>query len=157
MRSSAATGPVAIVFGPEDHGLSNADLRHCQRLCAIDSHEAYASLNLAQAVLLVCWELRRAIREDPAPAQSAAAAPAGEVAALLDHLQTALLRIGYLNPQNPDHIMLALRGILGRAVLSAHDVRMLRGLARQIDWAATQAAAKPTARRSPRTGTRSRA
>lgn len=135
----AAAGPVAIVFGPEDHGLSNADLRHCQRLCAIDTSDEYASLNLAQAVLLVCWELRRAARDAmPAPAP-VDAAPAGEVAALLDHLQAALLRIGYLNPQNPSHVMLALRGLFGRAMLTTHDVRLLRGLARQIEWAAGQA------------------
>jgi tRNA C32,U32 (ribose-2'-O)-methylase TrmJ len=73
----AAAGPVAIVFGPEDHGLSNTDLRHCQRLCAIDTSDEYASLNLAQAVLLVCWELRRAARDAmPAPAPVDAARPA---------------------------------------------------------------------------------
>ena len=154
----AAAGPVAIVFGPEDHGLSNTDLRHCQRLCAIDTSDAYASLNLAQAVLLVCWELRRAARAGaPDAAVASAAAPAAEVAALLDHLQSALLRIGYLNPQNPDHIMHALRGILGRAAVTEHDVRLLRGLARQIEWAAGRAAAAPTPEnRLPVTGRRSR-
>jgi tRNA/rRNA methyltransferase len=133
----AAVGPVAVVFGPEDHGLSNADLRVCQRLCAIDTSAAYASLNLAQAVLLVCWELRRAARAERAAA-ALTAAPAGEVAALLDHLQAALLRIGYLNPQNPDHLMHALGAIFGRAALTPHDVRLLRGMARQIDWAAAR-------------------
>ncbi|HSQ00908.1 MAG TPA: TrmJ/YjtD family RNA methyltransferase [Candidatus Dormibacteraeota bacterium] len=154
----ATAGPVAILFGPEDHGLSNADLRHCQRLCAIDSSDDYASLNLAQAVLLVCWELRRAARAGLPADPAAAAAPAGEVAALLDHLQAALLNIGYLNPQNPEHIMLALRGILGRAAVTAHDVRILRGLARQIDWAARRAEADslPVDHRSPVTGHRSR-
>lgn len=136
----AATGPLAIVFGPEDHGLSNADLRHCHRLCAIDTSAAYPSLNLAQAVLLVCWELRRAARAGAPPADGVPVAPAAEVAALLDHLRAALLRIGYLNPQNPDHIMFALRGILGRAALTPHDVRLLRGMARQMEWAGGRAA-----------------
>jgi tRNA/rRNA methyltransferase len=149
IAAHAAAGPVAVVFGPEDHGLSNADLRHCQRLCAIATSGAYASLNLAQAVLLVCWELRRAVRGGGAAAPPADLAPAGEVAALLDHLQGALLRIGYLNPQNPEHIMLALRGLLGRAGLTGHEVRLLRGLARQIDWAAARAAAPVAAGRSP--------
>lgn len=138
IASRAAAGPVAVVFGPEDHGLGNADLRHCQRLCAIDTSAAYASLNLAQAVLLVCWEVRRAVRAG-APAAVGPAAPAGEVGALLDHLQAALLRIGYLNPQNPAHVMHALRDILGRAGLTPQDVRVLRGMARQIEWAAARA------------------
>lgn len=150
----ATDGPVAVLFGPEDHGLSNADLRHCQRLCAIDTSEAYASLNLAQAVLLVCWELRRAARGAVPGAGAEPAAPAGEVAALLDHLQAALLRIGYLNPQNPEHVMLALRGILGRAAVTAHDVRLLRGLARQIEWAARRADLAADGDRSPVTGPR---
>src|SRR5690606_9872842 len=50
---AAAHGPVALLFGPEDHGLSNDDLRHCQRLMTIDTSALYPSLNLAQAVLLV--------------------------------------------------------------------------------------------------------
>jgi tRNA/rRNA methyltransferase len=151
----AGVGPVAIVFGPENHGLSNDDLRHCHRLCAIATSADYASLNLAQAVLLVCWELRRAAGAASQASDAVAAAPAGEVAALLDHLQAALLRIGYLNPQNPDHIMLALRGMLGRAALTSHDVRTLRGIARQIEWAASRAEAVSVPNPSPVTGHRS--
>ncbi|MFN8640658.1 MAG: RNA methyltransferase [Candidatus Binatia bacterium] len=135
-RASAA--PVAILFGPEDHGLSNADLRHCHRLCAIATSDDYASLNLAQAVLLVCWELRRASGRAAGAGVAVPAAPADAVAAMFDHLQAALQRIGFLNPQNPEHVMFALRGLLGRAAPTAQEVRIVRGLARQIDWAATQ-------------------
>lgn len=138
----ARRGPVAFLFGPEDHGLSNADLRHCQRLCAIDTSAEYASLNLAQAVLLVCWELRRAAgSRTPAAAPAVAAAPAAAVEALYDHLRAALEQIGFLNAQNPEHIMFALRGLFGRAALSAHEVRILRGMARQMEWAAGRRAA----------------
>lgn len=140
MLARRAGGPVAILFGPEDHGLSNADLRHCQRLCAIDSSAEYPSLNLAQAVLLVCWELRRAAGRAAAPA-AMTAAPAAAVEALFDHLQAALGRIGFLNPQNPEHIMFALRGLFGRTALSAQEVRILRGVARQMEWAASRRAA----------------
>ena len=136
----AATAPVAVLFGPEDHGLSTTDLRHCQRLCAIDTSDAYASLNLAQAVLVVCWELRRAAGAGRRAAAATVPAPAGDIAALFDHLQAALLLIGFLNRQNPEHLMFALRGLLGRAAPTAHEVQILRGMARQIDWAAQQAA-----------------
>ncbi|MBX3027983.1 TrmJ/YjtD family RNA methyltransferase [bacterium] len=149
MVARAATGPLAIVFGPEDHGLSNADLRHCHRVCAIDTSAAYPSLNLAQAVLLVCWELRRAAQAGAPAVGGAPVAPAAEVAALLAHLRAALLRIGYLNPQNPDHVMHALRGILGRATLTPHDVRLLRGMARQMEWAGSRAAGTPSAGAAP--------
>ena len=138
LLAQAATAPVAVLFGPEDHGLSNTDLRHCQRLCSIDTSDAYPSLNLAQAVLLVCWELRRAWRAGaPAARAPVAAAPAAEVEALYDHLQEALLRIGFLNRQNPEHLMFALRALFGRAALTTPEVRMLRGLARQMSWAAS--------------------
>lgn len=152
----AASGPVAVLFGPEDHGLSNADLRHCHRFCAIDTSDAYASLNLAQAVLLVCWELRRAASAGAAAAVPEPAAPAATVAALFEHLQAALLRIGFLNPQNPEHVMFALRGLLGRAAPTAHEVRVLRGMARQIDWAAGEMTPDSTTRRAPGAGRRRR-
>lgn len=142
LLARAAAGPVAILFGPEDHGLSNADLRHCDRLCAIDTSAAYASLNLAQAVLLVCWELRRAATGTAADVDAGEPpAPAAALAGLFDHLQAVLLRIGFLNPQNPEHVMHALRGLLGRAAPTGHEVRILRGIARQIEWAARPAVA----------------
>ena len=56
---AAAGGPVALVFGPEDHGLSNAELDQCQKFVTLPTSSAYASLNLAQAVLLCCYELLR--------------------------------------------------------------------------------------------------
>jgi tRNA/rRNA methyltransferase len=130
----ARRGRVALVFGPEDHGLTNDDLKHCQRLIQIDTSPDYPSLNLAQAVLLCCYELRRAAQAG-APAKNALEpAPAADVEFLFERLQSAFLRIGFLNPQNPDHIMFALRRVLGRAQLEASDIRIFLGLARQIEW-----------------------
>jgi tRNA/rRNA methyltransferase len=137
----AAAGPVAILFGPEDHGLANDDLKPCQRLLAIDTSPDYPSLNLAQAVLLCCYELRRAARVGlPAPA-ALPLAPAAALELLFDRLQRALLRVGFLNPQNPDHIMFAIRELLGRAGLDEAEVRVLLGLARQIEWYARSGSA----------------
>jgi len=132
----ACRGRVALVFGPEDHGLSNRDLKTCQRLAAIETGSDYRSLNLAQAVLLACYELRRAAagaRKDSARSRPVPA-PAGRVEFLMQRLERAFLQIGFLNPQNPDHIMLAIRRLFGRASLEAHDVNILLGLARQIEW-----------------------
>ena len=148
LRQAAAAGPVAVVFGPEDHGLSNDDLRHCPRLCTLDTDPAYASLNLAQAVLLVCWTLRRAVRAGAAPA-GAPAEPAAfaELAGLEAHWRAVLDAIGFLNDQNPEHILHTLRALLGRAVPTAREVRVLRGIARQIGWAHGRAGGARRARR----------
>ena len=129
----AAGGSVALLFGPEDHGLSNEDLKHCHRLITIGANPAYPSLNLAHAVLLCCYELRRAAHRN-VRAGDLEPVPAADTERLFERLQAAFLSIGFLNPQNPDHIMFALRRVLGRAGLEARDVRILLGLARQIEW-----------------------
>jgi tRNA/rRNA methyltransferase len=131
---SARNGPVALVFGPEDHGLTNADLTHCQRLITIPTAEEYSSLNLAQAVLLCCYEIRLAAGSGREVPQREPLAPAAEVEFALDRLQESFLRIGFLNPDNPNHIMFAFRRVFGRAGLEERDVRILLGLARQIEW-----------------------
>jgi tRNA/rRNA methyltransferase len=130
----AAAGSVAIVFGPEDHGLSNDDLKACQRLLRIDASADYPSLNLAQAVLLCCYELRRAAGVVPRRRRAVPLASAARTEFLFARLQAALLRIGFLNPQNPDHIMFALRRLIGRAGLEVPELRILLGLTRQIEW-----------------------
>jgi len=132
--AQARHGPVALVFGPEDHGLTKADLKHCQRLITIATGADYPSLNVAQAVLLCCYELRRAACAGHVAARQEVPAAAAEVDFALARLQEGLLRIGFLNPENPDHIMFGLRRMFGRAVLEERDVRILLGLARQIDW-----------------------
>jgi tRNA/rRNA methyltransferase len=134
MIGHARRGKVALLFGPEDHGLTNDDLKHCQRLIAIDTCADYPSLNLAHAVLLCCYELRRAALADTPPRSGVEPAPAADVEFLFERLQSAFLRVGFLNPQNPDHIMFALRRVFGRAELEGSDVRILLGLARQIEW-----------------------
>jgi TrmH family RNA methyltransferase len=137
LLASAVRGRVAVLFGPEDHGLTNEDLRYCNRQIRIDTDPAYASLNLAQAVLLVGAALRRAATAGRASAvREVEPAPAAAVERMYQHLQRALLSIGFLHPQNPEHIMFAVRRLLGRTQLEDHEVRILLGIARQIEWAA---------------------
>lgn len=136
--SRAARGPVAIVFGQEDHGLTNDDLRFCQRLIAIPTAPEYPSLNLAQAVLVICYELRRVAFGGRFERPPRDLAPAADVEFALARLQESFLRIGFLKAENPDHIMFALRRIFGRAGLEPRDVRILLGLARQIEWYARE-------------------
>lgn len=145
MVDHARRGKVALLFGPEDHGLTNDDLKHCQRLIVIETSADYPSLNLAQAVLLCCYELRRAAATSGTPTKGRPGpASAADVELLFERLQSAFLRIGFLNPQNPDHIMFAFRRLFGRAELEASDVRILLGLARQIDWYGRQGSGRPS-------------
>jgi TrmH family RNA methyltransferase len=130
--AAAADNRVALVFGPEDHGLSNEDLKACQQLIAIPANPTYPSLNLAHAVMVCCYELFVAAGRAPTAAQELA--PAAHVELMFQKLQSAFRSIGFLHPDNPDHIMFAFRRFLGRAQLEPRDVRILLGLARQIEW-----------------------
>lgn len=132
--AAAAANRVALVFGPEDHGLSNDDLTVCQQLITIPAAPAYPSLNLAQAVMLCCYELFVAVNHPPA--ETRVLASAERVERMLQHLRAAFLAIGFLKTDNPDHIMHAIRRMLGRAEMDERDVRIWLGLARQITWAA---------------------
>lgn len=129
-------GTCAIVFGPEDHGLSNEDLKHCQQLITIPTDPGYPSLNLAQAATVCFYEIFAASL-DP-PAQEIERASAEDVERLFDKMKKSLLDIGYLDPQNPEHILFAFRRIFGRGGLEEKDVRILIGLFRQIDWFANK-------------------
>jgi tRNA/rRNA methyltransferase len=126
--------PVALVFGPEDHGLSNADLKLCHQLITIPSATDYPSLNLAQAVMVCAYELFVAAPETPTEPVLPALVTTAAMEDMYERLQAALLTIGFLHPENPEHIMFALRRLFGRAGIDEREVRILLGLARQIEW-----------------------
>ena len=127
------TNRIALVFGPEDTGLTNRDLACCHTLLTIPTAPDCASLNLAQAVLLCCYAVHRAASA-PAPASPTVLATAERQELMYEKLRAALLRVDFLPRDNPDHIMLALRRMFGRAGLEDRDVRILLGIAHQIDW-----------------------
>ncbi len=139
--TAAHINHVALVFGPEDHGLSNDDLRLCQRLITIPSHPTYASFNVAQAVLLCCYEIflvavhnEQGATRDEQSEEGRLLASAERVEFMYEKLKGAFLKIGFLHSDNPEHIMFAFRRILGRAGLEDREVRILLGLAHQIAW-----------------------
>ena len=133
--ASARGGRVSLVFGPEATGLSNDELALCHLRLHIPADPAHPSLNLAQAVLLVAYEIRLA-ELGPERVPSEPLATAGSFEAALQELGEGLLGIGYLNPQNPGKVLAELRGLLVRARPTPRDVDLLRGLARQVRWAA---------------------
>lgn len=129
------SGTTALVFGREDHGLSTADLSLCTLQATIPSSSELGSLNLAQAVLIFCYELFNTAALAPdLPRRTTA--PSGELEPLFGQMSATLQKIGYLNPQNPDHLMRTLRRIMFRAELDHRELAILRGMFTQIEWAA---------------------
>ncbi len=139
MAAHAAAGELALVFGREDHGLADDELDHCTHLIYLPSSVEYPSFNLAQAVLLVAWELRLAGEGRPVVEPTETLADHASREAMYRHLQKALLAIGFLHDDSVDNIMRRLRRLFGRANLTSRESRVLRGMARQILWAAGKA------------------
>lgn len=136
LLNHAAENRVAIVFGPEDCGLTNDELKFCQRLLTIPTAPAYPSLNLAQAVLIVAYEVMLAAGAARELVAAPALASAAAVDAMLARMADALVAIGFLPDNNPDHIMFALRTIFGRSGLRPRELDILNGIARQVRWCA---------------------
>ena len=137
IAAAAKQGKIALIFGPEDHGLSNKDLEHCQLLVDIPSHPDYRSLNVAQAAVVCLYELYVATLTTPAD-DAIQRAEAESIERLFDIMRHALLKIGFLDSENPEHMLLAFRRIFGRAGLEDKDVRILTGMFRQIEWYAKE-------------------
>jgi tRNA/rRNA methyltransferase len=121
---------VAIVFGPEDRGLTNADVKLCHQLVNIPTAD-FTSLNLAQAVMVICYCLSVAGQSER-PRQSPRLAKRIELDQMYDELAAALIDIGYLNPENPDYWMIRIRRFFTRVSLRAGEASIIRGICRQI-------------------------
>lgn len=137
MVEATTKGKVALIFGPEDHGLSNKDLEHCQLLITIPTHPDYQSLNVAQAAVICLYELYVAALA-PVENRGIERARAENFERLFDIMRHSLLKIGFLDSENPEHMLLAFRRIFGRAGLEDKDVRILTGMFRQIEWYVNQ-------------------
>jgi tRNA/rRNA methyltransferase len=136
VRRRAPLGEVALVFGEERRGLSDAELELCQAVCTIPTSPAYDSMNLAQAVAVVSYEV--ALAE---PVRAGGAAPRGEpprlatTEALWDRLAALLGAAGYLNAQNPEAILADWRRLLARAEPTQREVELLLAGVRALERA----------------------
>jgi tRNA/rRNA methyltransferase len=123
---------VAIVFGSEDRGLTNEDIRLCHALINIPTAN-FSSLNLAQAVMVICYALFTANTPNKKHFAPRLAAR-HELDGMYEQIRDILVRINYILPENPDYWMNKIRFFLSRLSLRAREVAMIRGICRQIDW-----------------------
>ncbi|HEX9877345.1 MAG TPA: RNA methyltransferase [Gammaproteobacteria bacterium] len=135
----AAETSVAVVFGPEQSGLTNEQLARCHALVHIPSNAAYSSLNLAMAVQVICYELRMS-RPAASPTDAseqddrdAPLAGAAELEAFHEHLEELMTVAGFLNPDHSRQLKLRLRRLFNRARLDLNEINILRGLLSALD------------------------
>ena len=138
----AARAPVAVVFGRESAGLTNAELDRCHALVRIPAEAHFSSLNVAAAVQILAYEIRVAAHgegsgthgtkvETPgggAGTRQSPPATAGELEGFYRHLEAALIEIGYLDPAVPKLLMRRLRRLFSRAVPDRAEIDILRGI-----------------------------
>ncbi|OEY67371.1 tRNA (cytosine(32)/uridine(32)-2'-O)-methyltransferase TrmJ [Marinobacter sp. X15-166B] len=163
-------GPVAVVFGRENHGLSNDELHRCHFHIHIPSNPDYSSLNLSMAVQVVTYELRMhylqtLAGEGASPCLSAMTSPADEgwdvplanvhdVEGFIQHLESTLEVIDFHRQDKPRHLMTRLRRLFQRAQLDQMEVNILRGVLSAVQkTAAAGGASKATDKSKKTTGT----
>lgn len=134
-KAEVDAGKIALVFGRESSGLTNEELHLCHAHVHIPTEESYSSLNVAQAIQILCYEMRlaalaveqlpesefRGVAWDHPPATH------GELNAMLLHLEQALVDIGFLDPNNPKQLMTRLRRLFQRALPDRMEINILRG------------------------------
>ncbi|MFL5806350.1 MAG: RNA methyltransferase [Roseiflexaceae bacterium] len=130
LLARAAAGPVALLFGPEDHGLTNAELDRCHVLLCIPADPAYSSLNLAQAVLIAAYEIRMAADLPPSAPRHQPNSPANvaQLEALFDAMEQALWGIDFFKFQQAEIMLRTLRGLIHRAEPDAREVALLKAI-----------------------------
>ena len=127
-----SSNKVAVVFGREVNGLDNEDIALCHELISIPASDAFPSLNLSHAVMVVAYELFTAAQAKLQPSERVLA-PAEELENFFEHLQKTLEDIGFIDKSHPGHMMFSLRQTFGRARLDSRDVSILRGILSQIE------------------------
>ena len=133
------SGNVAIVFGREDRGLSNAALDRCHEVLVVPTSPEYTSLNLAQAVLVVAYELfladsrpDAAAPEFPAGKRSLGPATAAELEEMYLALEAGLTAVDFFRARKPESVMRVLRTVFGRTELDAHEARLIRSVGYEV-------------------------
>ena len=125
---------VALLFGPEDRGLTNEDLKYCQTKVTIPTAD-FSSLNLAQAVAVVCYELHWGVMyADKFLPATPKLANSRELEGMYEHVEKLLNQIGFLRTDDSSYWIRNIRNFLGRVGLRAKEARIIRGFCRQFLW-----------------------
>lgn len=133
IRKQLAGGPVALLFGSEKFGLSNAELSHCHWLLRIPTREEHLSMNLGQAVAVCVYELIRDAKT-ALPETRVRSAPAGEVERITALLMDALRASGYVKPRVAASTEEKVRRLVRRLRIGPGDGELLLGMLRQVVW-----------------------
>jgi tRNA/rRNA methyltransferase len=127
--AKTAQGKVAIVFGCEMSGMTNAEVALCQTLAFIPANDAYSSLNLGSAVQVFSYELRMAAGLTQGyTAPEFQLATQEEIERMFAHMEHALTLSGFFNPQNPKRLFPRLRRLFNRTRLEREEVDIFRGI-----------------------------
>ena len=131
---------VALVFGREDSGLNNEELQLCHFHVQIPASPEYSSLNLAAAVMVLCYEIRRAVLRDEEADDKAEdeywdqeRATVEQVEYFYEHLEQVLVEIDFHDPDNPRQLMQRMRRLFGRVRIDAMEMNILRGILTNIE------------------------
>jgi tRNA/rRNA methyltransferase len=126
---------VALLFGPEDTGLANEELRMCHAIVTIPTSREFTSLNLSHAVMILCYEIFIA---SSGALKTEAVAPklarSQELEGMYGQIKTLLADIEFLNPENPDYWMMHLRRFFNRSSLLSREAGIIRGICRRLEW-----------------------
>jgi len=123
---------IALVFGSEKEGLTTDELSFCHLCVGIPSAPSFPSLNLAQAVMVVCYELFQSSIEVSEPVDLLAGTE--QLEKMLEHMEETLTRIGFLDSGHPQKMMRVIRKLFARSRLNEREVRILHGIWSQMDF-----------------------
>jgi len=125
---------LAVMFGPEDTGLTNDELKYCHHISSIPTAD-FSSLNLAQAIAIHCYELYYQIVHAPHAFEPRPhIASSYELEGMYRHVEDALLRIDFLQEKSHTYWMNNIRQFFGRMRLTSKDAKIIRGICRQFLW-----------------------
>jgi len=123
---------IGLVFGSEKEGLTNEELSLCHYYVRIPSVDSFPSLNLAQAVMVLCYELFQSattIQKETGPLASS-----DDLERMFEHMERTLVAIEFLDAKQPERIMRVLRKIFGRIQMDEREVQIFQGIWSRMDW-----------------------
>ena len=126
-------GKAAILFGPEDNGLTSEDLAKCHGVISIPVDDKQPSLNLAQAVMVIAYELRMGMDEPPS-VRSFGDASDLEISQMFEQVSAVLDKSGFFMRNPKERVLLHLKEIFSSGVTTSQDARIIRGIFRRIAW-----------------------